>query len=158
MAAGASLVGEEAIFEAVKEGRVEFERCICHADSQQKLAKANLGRILGPKGLMPSSKTGTVVKDVAGAVRGMIGGSEYRERQGVVRLAIGQLGFTPEEMQQNVKAFMSNLKKDLALLSDKVAKGIHEVVRYDDCPPLALRPLTATGLELHELAGVPTKW
>jgi large subunit ribosomal protein L1 len=139
MAAGASLVGEETIFEAVKEGRIEFDRCICHTDSQQKLAKANLGRILGPKGLMPSPKTGTVVRDIASAVKGMMGGSEYRERQGVVRLAIGQLGFSPEEMQQNVKAFMSSLKKDLALLSEKVAKDIHEVVRYDRLPLLSIR-------------------
>ena len=126
--AGASLVGEEVIFDAVKEGRIEFERLICHADSSQKLAKANLGRILGPKGLMPSAKLGTVVKDVAPLVREMAGGTEYKEKLGVVRLAIGQLGFTPEQMQANLKAFMTNLKRDLAQLSDVVSKEIHEVV------------------------------
>ncbi|MCJ1398873.1 mitochondrial 54S ribosomal protein mrpl1 [Xylographa trunciseda] len=126
--AGASLVGEDTVFDAVKEGRIEFERCICHSDSLQKLSKANLGRILGPRGLMPSAKTGTVVKDVANSVRNMIGGSEYRERLGVVRMAVGQLGFTPEQMQQNIKEFMGGLKRDMSLLSDKITKEIHEVV------------------------------
>lgn len=77
---------------------------------------------------MPSTKLGTVVKDVAGSVRGMVGGSEYREKLGVIRMAIGQLGFTPEEMQKNVKAFMEEIKKDLAQLSDRINKDIHEVV------------------------------
>jgi large subunit ribosomal protein L1 len=132
--AGASLVGEEEIFDAVKEGRIEFDRCLCHADSLQKLNKAALGRILGPRGLMPSTKMGTVTKDVATAVKNMIGGSEYRERLGVVRMAIGQLGFTPEEMQRNIRAFMEQLKKDIGLLSDRISKEIHEVV--STCPTL----------------------
>ncbi|MCJ1475789.1 mitochondrial 54S ribosomal protein mrpl1 [Lambiella insularis] len=126
--AGASLVGEDTIFDAVKEGRIEFERCICHSDSAERLNKANLGRVLGPKGLMPSTKTGTVVKDVAASVRNMIGGSEYREKIGVIRLAIGQLGFTPEQMQQNIKEFMEMLKRDLTLLNEKINKEVHEVV------------------------------
>ena len=126
--AGATLVGEDTIFDAVKDGRIEFERCICHVDSVQAMNKAGLGRVLGPKGLMPSAKTGTIVKDVAASIREMIGGSEYRERLGVVRMAIGQLGFTPEEVKTNIKVFMDNLKKDMAQLSDKVDKQIHEVV------------------------------
>ena len=126
--AGATLVGEETVFDTVKDGRIEFERCICHVDSAQAMNKAGLGRILGPKGLMPNAKTGTVVKDVPGTIREMIGGSEYREKQGVVRMAIGQLRFTPEEMKANIKTFIDNLKKDMAQLSDKVDKQIHEVV------------------------------
>jgi large subunit ribosomal protein L1 len=77
---------------------------------------------------MPSAKTGTVVKDVGQTVRDMVGGSEYRERMGVVRMAIGQLGFTPEEMQRNIKAFIDRVKKDMAALSDVISKDIHEVV------------------------------
>jgi large subunit ribosomal protein L1 len=126
--AGASIVGEDVVFSAVQAGEIDFEKCICHVDSQTRLAKANLGRLLGPKGLMPSVKAGTVVKDVGAAVREMIGGSEYRERMGVVRLGIGQLGFTPEQVQQNIKAFMAALKKDLASLSDRINKEVHEVV------------------------------
>ena len=126
--AGATLVGEETVFDAVKDGRIEFERCVCHADSLAKLNKAGLGRVLGPKGLMPSTKTGTVSRDIATLVKSMIGGSEYRERVGVVRMAVGQLGFTPEEVQRNIRAFMDGLKRDVRLLSGKIAKDIHEVV------------------------------
>ena len=125
---GASLVGEETIFDAVKEGRIDFDRCICHTDSLAKLNKSGIARILGPRGLMPSAKLGTVVKDVGASVRDMAGGTEYRERLGVVRLAVGQLGFTPEEMQRNIRAFIEGVKKDIAGLSDRVVKDVHEVV------------------------------
>ncbi|KAI9707611.1 MAG: mitochondrial 54S ribosomal protein mrpl1 [Candelina mexicana] len=126
--AGATLVGEEEIFDAVKSGRIEFDRCICQTDSLQKLNKAALGRVLGPRGLMPSAKMGTVVKDVGASVKDMVGGSEYRERLGVIRMAVGQLGFTPEEMQRNIRAFVENVRKDMAQLSDNISKDIHEVV------------------------------
>ena len=112
----------------MKEGRIEFDRCICHINSLQKLNAANLGRILGPKGLMPSVKLGTVTKDVRGSVTNLMGASEYREKLGVIRLAVGQLGFTPEQMQNNLKVLIGNVKKDLALLSEKINKEIHEVV------------------------------
>jgi len=127
LAAGASLVGEEDIFEAVKDGRIEFDRCICQTDSLAKMNKAGLGRILGPRGLMPSSKTGTVVADPASVLKDLVGGSEYRERMGVVRMAVGQLGFT-EEMQRNIKVFISSVRLDLNRLSDKINKEMAEVV------------------------------
>ncbi|OCL02184.1 ribosomal protein L1 [Glonium stellatum] len=126
--AGAAVVGEDEVFSAIKEGKIDFERCICHIDSLQKLNKAGLGRILGPRGLMPSAKSGTVVKDVATTVRDMVGGSEYRERLGVIRMAVGQLGFTPTEMQSNIRVVMENVKKDIAQLSDRISKEVHEVV------------------------------
>ena len=107
---------------------MDFDRCICHIDSLQKMNKAGLGRQLGPKGLMPSAKTGTVVNQIGSTVRNMVGGSEYREKIGVVRMAVGQLRFTPEEMQNNVKAFMESIKKDIGQLSDRINKEIHEVV------------------------------
>ncbi|KAF2685128.1 ribosomal protein L1 [Lentithecium fluviatile CBS 122367] len=127
-AAGATLVGEDEVFNQIKEGVVDFDRCICHIDSLQKLNKAGLGRVLGPKGLMPSTKTGTVVNQVGSTVRNMVGGSEYRERVGVVRMAIGQLGFTPEEMQNNIKSFMDAIKKDIGQMADRINKEVHEVV------------------------------
>lgn len=127
-AAGASLVGEEHVFDMIKDGRIEFERCLCHADSLPKLAKSGVARILGPRGLMPSAKTNSVVKDVSTSVKDMVGASEYRERMGVVRMAVGQLGFTPEEVQRNIKAFMDTLKKDMAAIADRTPKEIHEVV------------------------------
>ena len=127
-AAGAVLVGEEEVFEQVKEGKITFERCLCQTDSLAKMNKSGIGRQLGPKGLMPSTKTGTVVADPAKTMRDMIGASEYRERQGVVRMAVGQLGFTPEQMQRNVKAFIESVKKDMSRLSDKISKNMVEVV------------------------------
>jgi len=127
-AAGATLVGEDDIFEAVKDGRIEFDRCLCQTDSLAKMNKAGLGRILGPRGLMPSTKLGTVVKDPSLVIKDLVGGAEYRERLGVVRMAVGQLGFTPEEMQRNIKAFIEALKKDMAQLSDKIHKEMVEVV------------------------------
>ncbi|WPG98346.1 ribosomal protein L1, protein [Acrodontium crateriforme] len=127
-AAGASLVGDDAVIEAVKAGKIDFDRCLCHQDSLEKLQKSGVARILGPRGLMPSAKTGTVVKDVAASVGEMIGASEYRERLGVVRMAIGQLAFTPEMMQRNIKVFMDGVKRDIAGMSDRIAKDVHEVV------------------------------
>lgn len=127
-AAGATLVGEDEVFEAVKNGRIDFDRCLCQTESLAKMNKAGLGRILGPRQLMPSAKMGTVVKDPASAIRGMVGGAEYRERLGVIRMAIGQLGFTPEEVQRNIKAFVAAIKKDMAQLSDKIHKEVVEVV------------------------------
>lgn len=160
-AAGASLVGEDAVFDAVKEGRIDFDRCVCHADSLQKLNKAGLGRILGPRGLMPSAKTGTVVTDVAGSVRDMVGGSEYRERLGVVRMAVGQLGFTPEEMRRNIRSFIDQVKKDIAQLSDRVSKDIHEVVSALTDSEIVWREWKAdscAGTEFDELAGLQLEW
>jgi large subunit ribosomal protein L1 len=126
--AGAALVGEDEIFEAVKAGRVEFDRCICQTDSLPALNKAALGRILGPRGLMPSVKLGTVVKDPSLLVRDFTSGAEYRERVGVVRLAVGQLGFAPEQLAQNIKTVIESVKKDMANISDKANKEIAEVV------------------------------
>ncbi|KAL1645781.1 hypothetical protein SLS58_003665 [Diplodia intermedia] len=129
LAAGAAVVGEDDVFAAIKdEGRIDFDRCLCHPESLQKMNKAGLGRILGPRGLMPSAKNGTVVKDTGAAVKEMVGGAEYRERLGVVRMAVGQLAFTPDELAKNIKHFIGSVKKDMAQLSDRISKDIHEVV------------------------------
>jgi large subunit ribosomal protein L1 len=127
-AAGAVLVGEDEIFEAIKEKRIDFDRCICQTDSYAKLNKAQLGRILGPKGLMPSPKLGTVVKDPSVLVKDFIGGAEYKERMGVVRMAVGQLGSTPEQISRNIKTFMEAVKKDIGQFSDRISKEVAEVV------------------------------
>lgn len=159
-AAGATLVGEDEVFNLVKEGIVEFERCICHTDSAQKMNKAGLGRILGPKGLMPSTKTGTVVSNVGATLKTMMGASEYRERMAVVRLAIGQLGFTPEMMQSNIKAFMEALNKDIGLLSERTSKEIHEVVSLGEFRQLLFRQFQLTprpGSQLHQCARLPAQ-
>lgn len=104
----------------IKDGMkdVDFDRLICHVDSAAKLNKFGVGRILGPKGLMPSTKMGTIVKDCGAAVKGMVGATEYREKIGVVRCAVGQLGFGPEEMQRNIRAFVGSVRKDIAGLGE----------------------------------------
>ncbi|KAF2153523.1 ribosomal protein L1 [Myriangium duriaei CBS 260.36] len=150
--AGAVLVGEDEIFEKVKAGDINFERLLCHPESLPKLGKAGLGRILGPKGMMPSTKTNTVLKDVANAVKQIAGASEYRERLGCIRMAIGQLGFTPEELQRNVKAFIEALKKDAAGMQDRIVKEIHEVVLSSTNGP----GISLTG-EFRGPNSVPTK-
>lgn len=126
--AGAIIVGEDEVFEVIKSGKIDFDRCIAHPDSLPKMQKAGLPKILGPRGLMPSTKLGTVVESPAGAVRGMLGGSMYRERQGVVRMAVGQLRFTPEQLRDNIRAFLDKMKKDAANISDTISKEISEVV------------------------------
>lgn len=128
--AGAYLVGEDEIIERVKEGKIDFDRCISTPASLAKIQKAGLPRILGPRGLMPSVKLGTVTENVAQQVGVMLGGSTYRERQGVVRMAVGQLGFTPEQVRDNVKAFLGHLKKEAGTLMENqgFAKTVYEVV------------------------------
>jgi len=121
-------VGEEEIFELIKDGKIEFDRCVCQSESLPKMNKAGLGRILGPKGLMPSAKLGTVVKDPGSIVRDLVGSAEYRERLGAIRMAVGQLAFTPEQMQRNIQAFIESVKRDMALLSEKMSKELAEVV------------------------------
>lgn len=113
----------------IKSGKVDFDRCIAHPVSLPKLNQAGLGRILGPRGLMPSTKLGTVVERVGETLKNMMGGSMYRERSGVLRIAVGQLGFTPEEMRDNIRAFIDKVKQDAAGLSEQIPKDIHEVVR-----------------------------
>ena len=158
LTSGASLVGEESVFEAVKEGKIEFDRCICHVDSAQKLNAAGLGRILGPRGLMPSAKLGTITKDISGSVKGMVGGTEYREKLGVIRCAVGQLGFTPEEMQRNIREFMGAIKKDIADLSDRISKEVHEVVSPHRIQILPLRSSHNAGPKLYKLSGLHFEW
>ena len=158
LTSGASLVGEDSVFEAVKEGKIEFDRCICHVDSAQKLNAAGLGRILGPRGLMPSAKLGTITKDISGSVKGMVGGTEYREKLGVIRCAVGQLGFTPEEMQRNIREFMGAIKKDIADLSDRISKEVHEVVSPHRIQILPSRSSHNAGPKLYKLSGLHFEW
>jgi large subunit ribosomal protein L1 len=122
------MVGEEEIFEKVKDGKIDFDRCLAVPGSVQKMNKEGLPRILGPRGLMPSAKLGTIVEKPGPAVRNMLGGSMYRERMGVVRMAVGRLSFTPEQLRDNVKAYVSAVRKDASGLSDQIMKEVYEVV------------------------------
>jgi len=127
--AGAAVVGEADVLASIKDGgKIEFDRCLCHPDSLPLLGKSGVGRILGPKGMMPSVKTGTVMRDLAAGVRDLAGASEYRERRGVIRLAVGRLGFGVEELQGNIRAVVERIRRDVAGLGESVGKDIEEVV------------------------------
>ena len=127
-AAGAKAVGEESLFEAIRQGNIEFDRLLCHESSAKALQKAGLGKILGPRGLMPSERMRTITKDVVRSIRDSAGSVEYREKQGAVRLAIGQLGHTPEQLKANIEAIIAKVKSQCAELSEDVPKEIHEVI------------------------------
>lgn len=77
---------------------------------------------------MPSVKFGTVVANPAAAIKELTGKSDYRERLGVIRAAIGQLGFTEQELSKNIQAFMDSVKKEIGVLGSRTEKAIVEVV------------------------------
>ncbi|KAF7547145.1 hypothetical protein G7Z17_g7928 [Cylindrodendrum hubeiense] len=127
-AAGAVAVGEETLFEAIRQENINFDRLICHESSEKALNKAGLGKVLGPKGLMPSKRTRTVVADVVRSMRDSAGAADYRERQGVIRMAIGQLGYTPDQLKANIKVLLTKIKSEASEISEDVSKEVHEVI------------------------------
>ncbi|KAI0158018.1 50S ribosomal protein L1 [Hypoxylon sp. FL1284] len=127
---GAVAYGEESLFETIKAnpGRLPFNRLICHVDSEAALKKANLGRILGPKGLMPSLKTNTITKSVKSLMHDMVGAENYRERMGTIRMPIGNIQFSPKMLAENVKAMVVAVEEHIVRLEDRVKKDLIEVV------------------------------
>jgi len=128
--AGAVAFGEETLFEMIRSNpnKLPFNRLICHIDSEPALKKANLGRILGPKGLMPSIKTNTITKSVVSMMHEMVGAESYREKIGVIRIPIGNIQFTPRMLAENIKTLVKSVKNNIQLLEDKVNKNMVEVV------------------------------
>jgi large subunit ribosomal protein L1 len=110
-AAGADIVGAEDLFEIVNGGKIEFDRCIASPDMMGLVGR--LGKVLGPRGLMPNPRVGTVTPDVAGAVKAAKGGSiEFRvEKAGIIHAGIGKASFTAEALAQNIKAFADAVVK-----------------------------------------------
>ncbi|CAM1634907.1 Ribosomal protein uL1/ribosomal biogenesis protein [Bartonella apihabitans] len=110
-AAGADIVGAEDLFETVNGGTIEFDRCIATPDMMPLVGR--LGKILGPRSLMPNPKVGTVTPDVAAAVKASKGGAvEFRvEKAGIVHAGVGKASFSPEQIAQNVKAFADAVLK-----------------------------------------------
>ncbi|KAF3056265.1 54S ribosomal protein L1, mitochondrial [Daldinia childiae] len=129
-AGGAVAFGEESLFELIKANpsKLPFNRLICHVDSEPALKKANLGRILGPKGLMPSIKTNTITRSVKSLMHEMVGAENYRERVGAIRMPIGNIQFTPNMLSANVKALVGAVKENISTLEDRVKKDLVEVV------------------------------
>jgi large subunit ribosomal protein L1 len=110
-AAGADIVGAEDLLEIVQGGTIEFDRCIATPDMMPLVGR--LGKVLGPRGLMPNPKVGSVTMDVATAVAGAKGGSvEFRvEKAGIIHAGIGKASFDTEKLVQNIKAFVDAVQK-----------------------------------------------
>jgi large subunit ribosomal protein L1 len=104
-AAGADIVGAEDLMETVTGGTIEFDRCIATPDLMPLVGR--LGKVLGPRGLMPNPKVGTVTMDVAGAVKAAKGGAvEFRvEKAGIVHAGIGKISFDDTKLVENIRAF-----------------------------------------------------
>jgi len=110
-AAGADVVGAEDLVEKVNAGNIDFDRCIATPDMMGLVGR--LGKVLGPRGLMPNPRVGTVTLDVAHAVTGAKGGSvEFRvEKAGIVHAGIGKASFSEADLKENFTAFMDAIVK-----------------------------------------------
>jgi large subunit ribosomal protein L1 len=110
-AAGADVVGAEDLVEKVQGGSIDFDRCIATPDLMPLVGR--LGKVLGPRGMMPNPKVGTVTMDITGAVKGAKGGSvEFRvEKAGIVQAGVGKASFSAEKLIQNIKAFADAVQK-----------------------------------------------
>jgi large subunit ribosomal protein L1 len=110
-AAGADIVGAEDLMESIQGGKIEFDRCIATPDMMPLVGR--LGKILGPRNLMPNPKVGTVTMDVKTAVEAAKGGEvQFKvEKAGVVHAGIGKVSFTAEKLAENVRAFVEAVSK-----------------------------------------------
>ena len=109
--AGADIVGAEDLADKIKAGQMDFDRCIATPDMMPLVGQ--LGQILGPKGMMPNPKLGTVTPDVKKAVEDAKGGAlEYRaEKSGIVHAGVGKASFSDADLVENIKAFMETIQK-----------------------------------------------
>jgi large subunit ribosomal protein L1 len=110
-AAGADVVGADDLAALVQEGKIEFDRCIATPDMMGLVGR--LGKVLGPRGLMPNPRLGTVTMDVKGAVEAAKAGQvEFRaEKAGIVHAGIGKASFAPEALLSNARAFIDAIQK-----------------------------------------------
>ena len=110
-AAGADLVGAEDLVEKVNAGNIDFDRCIATPDLMPLVGR--LGKVLGPRGMMPNPKVGTVTMDIKAAVAGAKGGSvEFRvEKAGIVQAGVGKASFSAEKLVENIRAFTEAVQK-----------------------------------------------
>ena len=117
---GADIVGSEDLFEKISSGNIDFERCIATPDMMPLVGR--LGKVLGPKGLMPNPKIGTVTNDIKDAVKAAKAGSvEYRnDKAGIIHAGVGKVSFSKEDLNANVIEFVKAVKKD----KPNAAKGV----------------------------------
>ncbi len=109
--AGADIVGAEDLMETIQAGKIEFDRCIATPDMMPIVGR--LGKILGPRNLMPNPKVGTVTMDVAEAVKGAKGGQvQFKvEKAGVIHAGVGKVSFEPAKLAENVRAFVDAVSR-----------------------------------------------
>ena len=110
-AAGADVVGAEDLVEKVQGGNIDFDRCIATPDLMPLVGR--LGKVLGPRGMMPNPKVGTVTMDVTAAVKASKGGSvEFRvEKAGIIHAGVGKASFAADKLVENIKAFADAVNK-----------------------------------------------
>ncbi|MBT9445394.1 MAG: 50S ribosomal protein L1 [Hyphomonadaceae bacterium] len=110
-AAGADIVGEQDLFETINGGKIEFDRLIATPDLMALVGR--LGKVLGPRGLMPNPKVGTVTMDVGKAVKDAKGGAvEFRvEKAGIIHAGVGKASFSKDALIQNARAFIDSVAK-----------------------------------------------
>lgn len=110
-AAGADIVGAEDLMETIQQGKIEFDRCIATPDMMPLVGR--LGKILGPRNLMPNPKVGTVTMDVKTAVEAAKGGEvQFKvEKAGVIHAGIGKISFSDEKLAENVRAFVEAVSR-----------------------------------------------
>ncbi|MCX8252444.1 50S ribosomal subunit protein L1 [Beijerinckiaceae bacterium RH AL1] len=110
-AAGADVVGAEDLVTTVQGGTIDFDRCIATPDMMPLVGR--LGKVLGPRGMMPNPKVGTVTMDVTGAVKASKGGAvEFRvEKAGIIQGSVGKASFGAEQLVQNISAFVDAVSK-----------------------------------------------
>ena len=108
---GADIVGSDDLIESVKKGDIKFDKCI--STPQMMVKVSSIGQILGPKGIMPNPKLGTVTKDLTQAIKNIKAGQvEYKtDKAGIVHLSVGKVSFTDEELKKNITFFFSELQK-----------------------------------------------
>lgn len=104
-AAGADIVGAEDLVQIVQGGQIDFDRCIATPDMMPLVGR--LGKVLGPRGMMPNPKVGTVTTDIAGAVKASKGGAvEFRvEKAGIIHAGVGKVSFDENALAENIRAF-----------------------------------------------------
>ena len=144
-AAGADIVGTDDLVEQIQEGNFNFDVVVAAPDCMGLVGK--IGRILGPKGMMPNPKTGTVTPDVATAVKNLQGGQvNYRvDKKGNIHAGVGKVSFPANAIEENLKAFIASINKQ----KPASAKG-----RYIKNAALSLTMSPAIKFDVAELADI----
>ncbi len=119
-AAGAEIVGGDELIDTIKKGELNFDKCISTPKMMVKVSA--LGQILGPKGLMPNPKLGTVTNDLATAIKNIkLGQVEYKtDKAGIIHVSVGKISFSEDELKKNIEFLVGEIKKK----KPETSKGI----------------------------------